>query len=216
MPFYAVDLKNVQTFENLPDGKYAGSIDSVTFKEATDPSKYPQVQVTYLVVDGELTGRRSSEFLSLSPNAAFRLVKWLARFGIGDEFEGFDRDEDDPSIVNDPYLVGVDVIFEVYRDPKLYQGEVQHRTRLVQVLEEGTAISAPAAPAAAPAPPAARAARPATVAAPAPAAEPEADDEDETEEAPAAEPAAPTAPARRQFTRTPVATATGPARRQLK
>ena len=163
---------------------------------------------TYLVTDGDLIGRKTSEFLSLSPKAAFRLKKWFDRFGLADEITGLDID-DETNLMTSPDLVGVDVIFEVYKDPKLYQGEAQIRTRLLEVLEEAPE-PAPAPKARAAATPAARVA---TRRAPVQeAVEPDEAEEDEAE-AEAEEPAP--APVRRATRPAPVA-ASGPARRTLR
>lgn len=220
MPVLNLDFTNVETYENLPINKYYGSIDAITYREASEPGKFPQIQVTYLVTDGDLLGKKSSEFLSLSPNAAFRLKKWFDRFGLGDEVE-LEWDEDTNQVTN-PDLIGYDVIFEVYQDPKLYKGERQIRTRLVELLEEIAPEPEPdPAPRPAPAPSANRRPAPVTAAPAEDEAEPEAEAEepeaeDEPEEAPAPKAAA---PARRQFTpqtRPATAATSGPARRPLR
>ena len=178
MPVIPIDFSSVETFDNLPLSKYYGSIDKVELRPASDPAKHDQLMATYLVTDGDQLGRKSSEFLSLSPKAAFRLKKWFDQFGLADELEALEVD-DDTNLLTNPDLVGIDVIFEVYQDPKLYQGEKQIRTRLVEVLED--------APAPVPAPKARAAVKPAAKAAPAPA--PELEDVDEEEEEEEAAPA---------------------------
>ncbi len=154
---------------------------------------------TYLVTDGDQLGRKSSEFLSLSPKAAFRLKKWFDAFGLADELSALEID-DDTNLLTNPDLVGIDVIFEVYQDPKLYQGEKQIRTRLLEVLED--------APEPAPAPKA----RTATKAAAPVAAEPEEEEEEAEEEE---EEAAPAPRTTRRTAAAPVAATPG-ARRQLR
>lgn len=198
MPIIPLNFDGVETFENLPVDKYFGQIDKVELKPSTEPGKFDQIQVTYIVTDGELLGRKSSEFLSQSPKAAFRMKRWWDKFGF--EAEGLDFD-DETNLLVDPELTGQDVIFEVYRDPKLYQGEVQYRTQLVSV-EDG----APPEPVA---PPARRAAAAApTRRAAAPVEEPADGDDTEPEDPPEA------APARRPAPRP--AAAAGPARRTLR
>ena len=177
MPVIPLDFSSVETFDNLPISKYYGSIDKVELRPATDPSKFDQLMCTYLVTDGDQLGRKSSEFLSLSPKAAFRLKKWFDTFGLADDLEALEVD-DDTNLLTNPDLVGIDVIFEVYQDPKLYQGEKQIRTRLVEVLED--------APAPVPAPKARAAAKPAAVP------EPELEEEEEEEEEEAAPAPVPT------------------------
>jgi len=177
MPVIPLDFSSVETFDNLPISKYYGSIDKVELRPASDPAKHDQLMATYLVTDGDQLGRKSSEFLSLSPKAAFRLKKWFDTFGLADDLEALEVD-DDTNLLTNPDLVGIDVIFEVYLDPKLYQGEKQIRTRLVEVLED--------APAPVPAPKARAAAKPAAVP------EPELEEEEEEEEEEAAPAPVPT------------------------
>jgi hypothetical protein len=232
VPVIPLDFSNVESFDSLPIGKYFCSIDKIELREATDPTKFGQLQVQYLVIDGEFLGRRQSEFLSLSPKAAFRLKKWLDHFAFEEELTGLDIDEDTNQLV-DPDLVGVNCLVEVYQDPKLYQGEKQIRTRMLEVLDDEAAPeTAPpppparrAAPAPTPAPaPAAPARRAAPAPAPAPEPEPEEEEAGEEEEPlPYAEEEAAPAPApaanpRRTFAprRAGAAPATGPARRQLR
>jgi len=201
VPVIPIDFSTVETFDNLPLSKYYGSIDKVELRPATDPTKFDQLMATYLVTDGDQLGRKSSEFLSLSPKAAFRLKRWFDHFGLSDELEALEVD-DDTNLLTSPDLVGVDVIFEVYQDPKLYQGEKQVRTRLLEVLEDAPApVPAPKARAATAARPAAK---------PAPAPEPELDEEEEEEE----EAPAPVTPARRPTTKAAITSA--PARRTLR
>lgn len=197
MPNIPLDFSNVEAYDNLPLGRYMGSIDKLELRPASDPSKFDQIMATYLVIDGELTGRKSSEFLSLSPRAAFRLKKWFDKFGLA-EIQGLDFD-DESNLLVDPDLVGVNIEFRVYEDAKLYQGEKQIRTELLEVFDEE--------PAPAPTPRAKPASRK-----PAPAPEPVEEEEQEEEEE--AEPAA--APAPRRFAPRTKPAAAGPARRQLK
>lgn len=235
-----MDFSGVENFDSLPFGKYYGSIDKVELREATDPTKFQQVQVQYLVIDGEHLGRRQSEFLSLSPKAAFRLKKWLDHFAFQEELTGLDFNEDTMQL-DDPDLLGVNVIFEVYQDPKLYNGEKQTRIRLTEVLDDESLppvepTPPPPAPARRAPAPVPAAAAPARRAAPAPveavAAEDQADEDVPGDEdgplpllpqpAPAAAPApVAAAPERRTFaprraTTAPTAAATGPARRTLR
>lgn len=206
MPQINLDLTGVETYDNLPVGKYYGSVDKIEYREAQEEGKFPQLMATYMVIEGELVGRKTSEFLSLSPKAAFRLKRWLNRFGIEDDIVALDIDED-TNLLMEPDLVGVNLIFEVYVDPKLYQGERQIRTRLVEVEEEET-----------PAPPPKKTAKPK----PAPVEEEEDDDEeveaeaDEEDEEEEEEEAPPPKPKRTFSPSRPAKAATGPARRVLK
>lgn len=144
MPLIPLDFGSVDAFDNLPLGVYPGQIDKIELRPATDPTKFDQLMVTYLVTDGDSLGRKSSEFLSLSPKAAFRLKKWFDKFGIVDQMTGLNVD-DETNLLVDPELVGVDVMFKVYEDPKLYQGEKQVRTALLSVEDYGDEVGAPEA-----------------------------------------------------------------------
>lgn len=88
----------------------------------------------YLVTDGEHLGRKQSEFLSLSPRAAFRLKKWFDKFDLEGEFTGIEVEDASNQVIS-PDLVGVDIIFKVYQDSKMYQGEYPTRVELVSVAD---------------------------------------------------------------------------------
>lgn len=148
MPIIAVNLGDVKTFENLPNGSYLGEIEKVEHRESTREGKFAQLQVTYLVIDGDQLGGRQSEWLSLSPKAAWRLKRWFAKFGFGDEAD-LDID-DDTGQLNSPYVIGSRVIFVVRPDGSLPSGEARIRTELFSV-EEVPGVAASPAPAPAPA-----------------------------------------------------------------
>jgi hypothetical protein len=158
---YQIDIKNAPTYEDLPTGTYEGQIDKFIFREPRVEGKFPQVMATYLVTDGEHVGRKSSEFVSLSPKAAGRVATWLKRFGEYIDLdqidaEGFEYDEDTMEITNVD-VVGLDVLFRVKRDGVKFNSdppEPRYTTELVEVLGDGAAPSAeetPAAPAEEPA-----------------------------------------------------------------
>src|SRR5574337_224712 len=134
MPTIAVNLGNVEAYDNLPIGRYYGEID----------------RITYGVTDGDSTGRKSSEFLSLRPKAAFRLQRWFMKFGLGDA-ENFEVDDETNDLL-EPDLIGYAVIFTVKADGERF------RTELASV-ETDVANPEPVAPQA-PAPVARRAAAP--------------------------------------------------------
>lgn len=199
MPTIPIDFSGVESFDSLPIGEYEGSIDKVELRPATQPTKFDQIQVSYIVTDGEFTGRKQSEFLSMSPKAAFRLKKFFDRFGdLVANLAELDFD-DDSNLLLEPDLVALDVRFKVYQDPKEYQGEHQIRTELIEVYDD--------APAPAPTPVKTPRRAPVAVAAPV------AVEEDEAEEDEAEPEVAPAPAARRRAA--PAATA-APARRQLK
>jgi hypothetical protein len=221
LPTIPIDFTGVETYANLPEAKYAGSIDKIELREATEEGKFDQLMATYMVTDGDQLGQKSSEFLSLSPAAAFRLKRWFDKFGLADDLEELDVD-DDTGLLVAPDLIGIDVIFQVRKDSKPYNGEYPLRTTLVEVLDEEPAPK----PAARPARRAAAKAEPEEEAEEAPAkgskaakvaaakaalAALEADDDEDEEEAPAPRRARPSAPARRQ-----AAVEDKPKRRQLR
>jgi hypothetical protein len=206
MPTIAVNLGDVTSaFEDLPFGEYLGEVEKVAFLEAREQGKFPQLRVQYLVIDGDLLGRKQSQFLSMSPNAMGFVKQFFAKFGLG-ETENFDVD-DDTLELTDPDITGYQVIFKVGPDKK---DATRTRTELVSVESEVEAPApAPKAKAAAPARPAARPAAPVAV---------EEEVEAEAEPEPEAEPTPAPAPRRvapRPAAR-PAATATAPARRTLR
>ena len=135
MPTIPVNLADVEAFENLPLGEYEGEIKSITFKEPREEGKYPQLQAAYTVTDEEQLGRVSSEFISLSPKAAFRLKRWFAKFGLEDT-ENLDVDDETNELV-DPDLVGTRIRFKVWNDkPAPGETEPRVRTSLTEVLDE--------------------------------------------------------------------------------
>lgn len=143
MPTIPVNLGDVEAYENLPLGEYLGQIDKIVLKPAKEQGKFPQLMVTYKVIDGDQIGRASSEWLSLSPKAAFRLKKWFAKFGL-DETENLDVDDETDELA-DPDLIGYQVIFKVYEDkPKPGETEPSVRTALVSVEDEVDPPSGPA------------------------------------------------------------------------
>ena len=100
----------------FPLGEYLGDIQSATYQETDKPGKFDQIKVTYVVVDGELLGKIQSEWLSLSPKAAFRLKKWFAKFPGLDDGAVDDLEFDDADGISEPDIVGTRVIFKVYQE----------------------------------------------------------------------------------------------------
>lgn len=144
MPTINVNLSKVEAYENLPLGEYLAQVDKITYKAPREAGKFGQLMVTYKVIDdGEQLGRASSEWLSLSPKAAFRLKKWFAKFGldstedlvVGDPDE--DGEPEDGDELTEPDLIGVQVIFKVYEDkPRPGETEPSIRTALVSVEDD--------------------------------------------------------------------------------
>ena len=167
MPAIKVDMSQAEGYENLPLNEYYGQIDKIVYKAPREAGKFPQLMVTYQVIDGELLGKSSNEWLSLSPKAAFRTAKWFAKFGIDledTELVVGDPDEDgepeDGDELTDPDLVGTQVIFKVYkeRDKRVSDPEADDayrvRTALVSVEDDEPAPAPKKAPKRASAPPA--------------------------------------------------------------
>lgn len=117
-----VNLSSVETYDDLPIGTYEAEVDKITWRDAKEKGKFPQFMVTYSVVDGDHLGRKSTEWLSLSPKAAFRLKKWFAKFGEGDS-DNLEVD-DDTNELTEPDLVGVRVIFKVSADGDRFRTEL--------------------------------------------------------------------------------------------
>ena len=140
MPSVNIDLSKVEAFESLPFGSYLGEVSKIKYMEARESGKFAQLMVTYVVIDGVSITKKQSEWLSLSPKAAFRLKKWFAKFGCGDlnlQDECFDAETDE---LIEPDLIGVKVIFSVRPD-----GE-RVRTELTSVEDDMDApVAAPKA-----------------------------------------------------------------------
>ena len=172
MPQIAVNLGDVEdSFENLPVGSYLAEISRAKLREATEEGKFDQLMVTYSVIDGELLGKVSTQFLSFSPKADFMMKRFFKAFGLGD-LENMDFDDDSLEML-EPDIVGVQVIFKVAADAKAPGG---FRTELVSVEDEDP-VPAPR--------PAAKRSRPAPAPEPEADDEPAADEDDEPEEKPA-------------------------------
>jgi hypothetical protein len=135
VPVVPLDIKDAQAFSNLPDGVYAGQIDKVEYREPREEGKHPQLMVAYVVIDGDQTGDKQSEFLSLSPKAAFRLKRWFDKFGLG-ELEELDVD-DETNLLMEPDLTGITVTFRVFKDGKIPgTNDDRVRTELVSVEDD--------------------------------------------------------------------------------
>lgn len=163
-----VNLADVEAYKDLDDGTYLCEIQKVVHQEPKVEGKFPQLRIHYAVIDGEQLGERTTEWVSLSPAAAFRLKQWFMKFGIED-LENLEIDEDSNELIV-PDLQGTRVIVKVAPDAKAPGGR---RTQLVSVEDDDIpgvtapqeaaqpAAAAPrvARPAAAPAAPARRSLR---------------------------------------------------------
>lgn len=196
MPKIPVNLADVEAYTNLPVGEYFGEVAEIVWKAAKEAGKFPQLMAKYTVLDeGDQLGQTSTEFISLSPKAAFRLKAYMDKFGVGD-IEDLDVD-DETDILMDPDLAGRQVIFKVFkeRDKRVADATAPDayriRTELVSVEDDENLV-----------------AKPKTASTP----EPEAEDA-EAEETEAEEPAKPRAVARPPR---PAPTVAQPARRTLR
>lgn len=143
MPLIDINLADVVAFESLPVGSYLAQIQKIKFNEAKEAGKFPQLQVTYIVIDGEFTGRIQSEWISFSDKALFRMKRWFNKFGMGD-IPTLNVD-DDTSELTEPDLYDIRVIISVTQRKN---DATRFDTDLVSVEDE--IVAAPLAPATAP------------------------------------------------------------------
>ena len=116
MTTIAVNLGAVtSSFDDLPIGSYLGEIAKAKLLPARQAGKFPQLMVSYLVIDGDLVGKRQSQFLSFSPAAAGFMKDFFAKFGLGD-IPNLEFDDDDE--LTDPDIYGAHVIFKNVQDKK--------------------------------------------------------------------------------------------------
>lgn len=151
MPTIAVNLGSVvSAFEDLPFGSYLAEVAKIKLREPTQAGKFAQLMITWLVIDGDQTGRKQTQFLSLSPNAMGFVKEFFGKFGYGD-IPNLEIDDDSEELT-DPDLYGVKGIINVAPDRK---DPDRTRIKLVSVEDDMTSRTAPSAP------PVSRAARPA-------------------------------------------------------
>lgn len=127
MPIIPTNLADVEEFDNPPVGEYYCEIAKITYRPARQQGKYPQLMVQYTIIDGDQIGRSMSEWVSMSPKAAFRLKRWFNKFGLGDvnldDGAYDDPDAETPELVN-PDLKGVRVIVKVTKDGDRLRNEL--------------------------------------------------------------------------------------------
>ncbi|HEY4230924.1 MAG TPA: hypothetical protein VGO79_12205 [Thermoanaerobaculia bacterium] len=142
MPTIAVNLGTVvSSFEDLPFATYLGEIVKITLLPPRQAGKFAQLLISYLVIDGDLVGRRQSQFMSLSPNAMGFVKGFFAKFGLG-EIPNLIVD-DDSNELTEPDLYGSKVIFRVSQDKK---DPERTRVGLVSVEEFGPGFAEAPAP----------------------------------------------------------------------
>ncbi len=136
MPNIAINLADVKDdYASLPLGEYLGQIDKITHREPNKPGKFAQFMISFTVIDGDEMGRKGTQWLSLSPNALFRVKRWFELFGMGDEELIIDEDTNE---LAEPDLVGIQGVFAVTEDAKAPGGM---RTELVEVSEDEVKVA---------------------------------------------------------------------------
>jgi hypothetical protein len=145
MPTIPVNLSNVQGYEELPVGEYLAQIDSIVHKPSDDPDRFAQLMVKYTVIDEGALGKTATEWLSLSPKAAFRLKKWFAKFGLDDTAE-LNVDDDTEELL-DPDLVGYQVVIKSFdeRDKRKAADDPDAFRRRIGLVSVEDEVGSPAA-----------------------------------------------------------------------
>lgn len=132
MPQISVNLGDVEdSFESLPVGSYLAEVSKARLREATEEGKFDQLMVTFTVIDGDLLGKVSTQWLSFSPKAAFMMKRFFGHFGLGD-LDDMDFDDDTLDML-EPDIIGTRVIFKVSADAKAPGG---FRTELTSVEDD--------------------------------------------------------------------------------
>jgi hypothetical protein len=145
-----LDTSKVEAYKDLPVAVYEGTIDKVTYRAPKQEGKFPQLMATYAVTSGENAGRKSSEFVSMSPNAVQRWIKWWGKLGFeqADIPADLEIDEEGGSFeLLEPDLVGIDIEFRVYRDGNKWNApdEPNYRTELIRAMDLDEPAAAPKA-----------------------------------------------------------------------
>jgi hypothetical protein len=124
-----LDFDGVEDFDAIPAGVYPAVIEKLTYKDATEEGKFPQVSVEYTVTDPDYEGRKLWQNLSFSPKAIFRMKRFFDVFG--EDYEELEVDED-TGIVLDPDLAGTAVEVKTHIEP--YQGVDRNKVDEAPVL----------------------------------------------------------------------------------
>lgn len=135
MPRITVDFSDVQDFEVLPKGRYAGIITRNTLRnvDVEDKSPYMNVEIEVSEVisskedPGDCKGRKLWMVMSTSPKALGITKQYLENLDLfSEEFE-IDAEEDDNGdlVVITPELVGLPVEVEVSK--RKYEGREQNQ-----------------------------------------------------------------------------------------
>lgn len=108
----SVDFSQVEDYAAFPAGTYPVVIESVEIREPKEQGKFPYLNFTLVVADGEYEGRKLWWIGSLAPKALFRLKALFDSFG----FEGDNTELDyDPGsgILLTPSFAGLPATAEV-------------------------------------------------------------------------------------------------------
>lgn len=128
-----VDFSDVEEFELIPAGVYSAVVEGLDFIEAKDEDHYPQLKVTYtLTEDGELQGKKVSQWLSFSPKSTFWMKQFFDAFQV--ELSQLVVDED-TNVVTEPDLSDAVVTIKVLVVP-----HYQDRTRKVNKIDAAPVV----------------------------------------------------------------------------
>jgi hypothetical protein len=141
-----LDFSDAVEFELLPAGVYSAVVEALTVVEAKDEDHFAQIKVDYTITeDGELQGKKISQWLSLSPKSAGFVKQFFDAFGLVPA--ALELDPEDGETVVNPYLEGSVVLIKV-----TVQRHYQDRDRKVNKLGAAPVVkSLPEQPSDAPA-----------------------------------------------------------------
>jgi hypothetical protein len=123
-----LDFSDAVEFELLPAGVYSAVVEALSVVEAKDEDHFAQIKVDYTITeDGELQGKKISQWLSLSPKSAGFVKQFFDAFGLVPS--ALELDPEDGATVVSPYLEGSVVLIKV-----LVQRHYQDRDRKVNKL----------------------------------------------------------------------------------
>lgn len=130
MPRINIDFSAGGSFDVLPEGQYEATIDEIRYRDARAEGKFPQLAVVMTIAEGEFTGRKAFQNLSLSPAAMWRMANFFNLFGLEEQgADGLDYDED-TKLVTEPDLSGEPVRIKIKH--RMWQGEVQADVTVVE------------------------------------------------------------------------------------
>jgi len=119
-----VDFSDVESFEAIEDGEYPVVIEQVEYVEPASEDKYPYLNVTLEISEGEHEGRKLWTIWSFSPKALWRMKQVFENLGLPIDEVEFEVDED-TNYVTDPEIVGLPAIAVVTTES--YEGKDRNR-----------------------------------------------------------------------------------------